>query len=200
MGFVNSTSVCAILYFYVVALIVDEWKIFLLTCLFCQLFSLRPHSKFWTVPVFFCRLPQWRKNKIEQTVSKQSTDAISFNFYVTLEFIMADYSLVKRVLFCGNHQVSPLSTLFVLRRRKHVPCRQLWLCLQVYVDDFGNEKVNWRTFEVYAGAETQSYDLKNLVPNSYYQLVVRAHNNVGWSDNSPVFVFQTAPGKDSSWY
>jgi hypothetical protein len=71
--------------------------------------------------------------------------------------------------------------------------RVLW---QIYIDEFGREKVDERYVTADADSAMQEFMLKNLVPNSRYQLTVTAHNRAGWSDNSSPFVFQTAPGND----
>jgi hypothetical protein len=39
------------------------------------------------------------------------------------------------------------------------------------------------------------YQLEQLYPSSYYQLEVRAMNDIGWSDPNPLFVFSTAAGR-----
>lgn len=36
-------------------------------------------------------------------------------------------------------------------------------------------------------------NLTDLWPNSYYQLEVTAHNDLGWSEPHEVFIFKTAP-------
>jgi len=39
------------------------------------------------------------------------------------------------------------------------------------------------------------YQLQQLYPSSYYQLEVRAMNDVGWSQPNPQFIFKTAAGE-----
>jgi len=38
------------------------------------------------------------------------------------------------------------------------------------------------------------YLLQQLYPSSYYQLQVKAMNDVGWSEPNPEFIFSTAAG------
>lgn len=38
------------------------------------------------------------------------------------------------------------------------------------------------------------YLLQQLYPSSYYQLEVKAMNDVGWSEANPEFIFSTATG------
>jgi len=43
------------------------------------------------------------------------------------------------------------------------------------------------------------YLLKNLEPQTWYQLEVTALNNIGWSKPNDLFCFRTAPGKFILW-
>jgi hypothetical protein len=70
----------------------------------------------------------------------------------------------------------------------------------MYIDEYGREKVDERHVTMDADSSTQEYTLRNLVPNSRYQLIVFAHNRAGWSDESSPFVFQTAPGKKALFF
>ena len=38
------------------------------------------------------------------------------------------------------------------------------------------------------------YQLQGLTPNTQYKLIARAENGLGWSEDSQVFIFRTAPG------
>jgi len=42
---------------------------------------------------------------------------------------------------------------------------------------------------------TLYYLLRNLDPNTWYQLEVTARNNIGWSKPNRLFCFTTAPGE-----
>ena len=65
---------------------------------------------------------------------------------------------------------------------------------QVYDDEFGVEVKQQSVVDVQSSTDMRHYNLKHLLPDSRYELVIKAHNEVGWSENSSTFVFQTAPG------
>ena len=39
------------------------------------------------------------------------------------------------------------------------------------------------------------YTINGLRSDTYYELKAQAENDIGWSDETPSFVFRTAPGK-----
>ena len=39
------------------------------------------------------------------------------------------------------------------------------------------------------------YTLNGLRSDTYYELFIQAENDIGWSDETPSFVFRTAPGR-----
>ena len=43
--------------------------------------------------------------------------------------------------------------------------------------------------------QTMHYVLRNLEPQTWYQLEVTALNNIGWSEPNDLFCFTTAEGK-----
>ena len=44
------------------------------------------------------------------------------------------------------------------------------------------------------------FQLEGLTPNKRYKLIVRARNDLGWSNYSNEFIFQTAPGSYTLHY